>query len=112
MQTVAETPTFTRQADKLFSQDEKRKLIDFLADNPLAGERIPGTGGVRKLRFRSSGRGKSGGARIVYYYLDKMSPIYALLVYAKAMRTDMTPEQRKGVAALAAELKAVRRGSE
>ena len=49
MQTVAETPTFSRQADKLFSEDEKRELIDFLAEHPLAGDEIPGTGGVRKL---------------------------------------------------------------
>ena len=42
MQTVAETPTFSRQADKLFSEDEKRELIDFLAENPLAGDEIPG----------------------------------------------------------------------
>ena len=42
MQTVAETPTFTRQADKLFSEGERRELIDYLADNPLAGDEIPG----------------------------------------------------------------------
>ena len=51
MQTVAETPTFSRQADKLFNEDERRELIDFLARNPLAGDEIPGTGSVRKLRF-------------------------------------------------------------
>ena len=51
MQTVAETPTFTRQADKLFSEDERRELIDYLADNPMAVDQMPGTGGVRKLRF-------------------------------------------------------------
>ena len=50
MQTVVETPTFMRQADKLFSEDERRELIDFLAKNPLAGDKIQGTGGVRKLR--------------------------------------------------------------
>jgi len=71
MQTVAETPTFTRQAEKLFSEEEKRDLIDFLAENPLARDEIPGTGGVRKLRFATSGRGKRGGARIIYYYLDE-----------------------------------------
>ncbi len=43
MQTVAETPLFTRQADKLFSEEEKRDLIDYLAENPLAGDEIPGT---------------------------------------------------------------------
>ena len=46
VQTVAETPTFSRQADRLFSENEKRELIDFLAENPLAGDKIPGTGGV------------------------------------------------------------------
>ena len=70
MQTVAETPTFSRQADKLFREKEKRELIDHLARNPLAGDEIPGTGGVRKLRYAMAGRGKRGGARIVYYYLD------------------------------------------
>ena len=67
MQTVAETPTFSRQAEKLFSEDEKHELINFLAENPLAGDEIPGTGGVRKLRFAASGRGKRGGARVIYY---------------------------------------------
>lgn len=47
MQTVAETPIFTRQAGKLFSEDEKRLLIEFLALYPFAGDEIPGTGGVR-----------------------------------------------------------------
>ena len=61
MQTVAETPTFTRQADKLFSEDGRRELIDILAENPAAGDLIPGTGGVRKLRFAIFGRGKRGG---------------------------------------------------
>ena len=61
MQTVAETPTFTRQADKFLSEDDRRELIDHLAGNPLAGDEIRGTGGVRKLRFATLGRGKRGG---------------------------------------------------
>lgn len=52
------------------SEDDKRELIDFLAEDPMAGDLIPGTGGVRKLRFATSGRGKRGGARVIYYYLD------------------------------------------
>ena len=56
------------------NDDEKRELIDFLAENPLAGDEIPGTGGVRKVRFAASGRGKRGGARIIYYYLDDTVP--------------------------------------
>ena len=61
MQTVAEALIFSRQTEKLFSEDEKRELIDFLSENPLAGDEIPGTGGVRKVRFAASGRGERGG---------------------------------------------------
>lgn len=109
MQTVAETPTFTRQAEKLFNEDEKRELIDFLVENPLAGDEIPGTGGVRKVRFAASGRGKRGGARIIYYYLDETMPLYALLAYAKNAKTDMTQDEKRAVSALASALKAARR---
>lgn len=62
MRTVVETPTFSRQADKLFSEDDKRELIDLLAASPMAGVEIPVTGGVRKLRFAAAGHGKRGGA--------------------------------------------------
>jgi mRNA-degrading endonuclease RelE of RelBE toxin-antitoxin system len=99
MQPVAETPIFTRQADKLFDEDEKRELIDFLAANPLAGDEIPGTGGVRKVRFAASGRGKRGGARVIYYYLDGTMPLYALLAYAKNAKDDMSPDEKRTVAA-------------
>ena len=106
MQTVAETPTFSRQADKLLNEEEKLELIDSLAENPLAGDRIPGTGGVRKLRFRSSGRGKRGGLRVIYYFLDRTMPIYALLIFAKTAKTDMTQEEKRMASALAKALKA------
>jgi mRNA-degrading endonuclease RelE of RelBE toxin-antitoxin system len=109
MQAVAETPTFTRQVEKLFSEEEKQELIDFLAENPLAGDEIPGTGGVRKLRFAASGRGKRGGARIIYYYLDETIPLYALLAYAKNDKTDMTPDEKRIVSTLASALKAAAR---
>ena len=112
VQTVAETPTFTRQASKLFSADEKQKLIDLLATDPLAGDVMPDTGGVRKLRFRTAESGKRGGGRVVYYYLDERTPVYALLAYAKSAKTDLTPDERKTVAELAAAIKASRRRSE
>ena len=106
MQTVAETPTFVRQADKLFSEDEKCELVDFLAENPLAGNQIPGTGGVRNLRFTASGQGKRSGARVIYYYGGVSVPIYLLLAYAKSVRADLTPLERRTVATLAAAIKA------
>ena len=107
MQTVAETPTFTRQADKLFNEEERQELIDYLADNPLAGDEIPGTGGVRKLRFAARGLGKRGGARVVYFYGGETIPLYALLAYAKSARTDMNPTERRIVAAIAAAIRKV-----
>ena len=109
MQTVAETPTFSRQADKLFSEDEKQELIDFLARNPLVGDEIPGTGGVRKLRFAASGRGWRAGARVIYYYLDETMPVYALLAYAKTAKTNLTQDERRTVSKIAAALKAARK---
>ncbi|WP_210332566.1 addiction module toxin RelE [Methylosinus sp. H3A] len=68
MQTAAETPTFTRQAEELFDADEKAELISFLAENPFASSVIPNTGGVRKVRFTAPGRGKRGGAWVVYFF--------------------------------------------
>lgn len=109
MQAVAETPIFVRQTEKLFSPEQKRELIDFLAEFPLAGDEIPGTGGVRKLRFAATGRGKRGGARIIYYYIDETMPLYALLAYAKNDQTDLSPDEKRVVSALAAALKASRK---
>jgi mRNA-degrading endonuclease RelE of RelBE toxin-antitoxin system len=109
MRTVVETPSFVRQCAKIFSEGEKKDVIDFLALNPLAGDEIPGTGGVRKLRFASSGRGKSGGARVIYYYLDDEFPIYALLAYAKNSQDNLSPEQSRDVSAFVDMLKASRR---
>lgn len=109
MQTIAEAPIFSRQTEKLFSEDEKRELIDFLAENPLAGDEIPGTGGVRKVRFAASGRGKRGGARVIYYYLDDTMPLYALLAYAKNAKDDMTPDEKRAVSAIVTALKATRK---
>ncbi len=109
MQTVAETPTFTRQANSLFSEIEKSKLIEHLANNPLTGDEIPGTGGVRKLRFATAGRGKRGGARVVYFYSGENMPLYALLVYAKSAKTDLTPAERRAVAGIVATIKSAAR---
>ena len=105
MQTVAETPTFSRQADKLFSEDERRELIDYLAEHPLAGDEIPGTGGVRKMRFGVFGRGKRGGVRVIYFFGGGRMPIYTLLAYSKADKTDLSPGERRAVAKLADSIK-------
>ena len=104
-QTVAETPTFTKQADKIFSNEAKRDVIDFLAANSKAGDIIPGTGGVRKVRVPTSGRGKRGGARVVHFYYDESTPLFALAVYAKSQKADMTTDEKRKVTALVQILK-------
>jgi len=70
---------------------------------------IPGTGGVRKLRFAATGKGKRGGARVIYYYLDGSLPLYALLAYPKNAKSDMTPDEKRAVTALVTALKTARR---
>ena len=109
MLNVAELPLFTKQAEALFGESEKAELIVFLSWNPLAGDIIPGTGGVRKLRIAASGRGKRGGARVIYYYLDDHTPLYALLAYPKNAKTDLTGDEKRTAAQLVEAIKAARR---
>jgi hypothetical protein len=103
--TVAETPLFVRQADDVWDNDERTAFVNFIASNPEAGDVIPDTGGVRKVRWSRSGAGKRGGVRVIYYYHDASLPLYLLLVYAKARREDLTPDEKRMARKLAAILK-------
>jgi hypothetical protein len=109
MQTVAETPNFIRREQALLNEDEHAALITFLAAHPLAGDLIVGTGGVRKVRFGAKGRGKSGGVRVIYYFCDEGMPLYALLIYGKNERADLTAAERRSAADFAAAIKASRK---
>ena|SRR5688572_15890303 len=109
LHTVVETPTFVRRTEKLLSSEEREALILWLAQYPEAGDPIVGTGGVRKLRFAAKGKGKSGGVRVIYYFHDRDMPIYALVLYGKGERADLTSDERKAVAAFAAAIKATRK---
>jgi hypothetical protein len=103
--TVAETAVFMRQAGALWSDDERFEFVDFIARNPEAGDLIPGSGGVRKVRWGRQGSGKRGGVRIIYFYHDPGMPLYLLMIYAKARRDDLSPDARRTVQALVARLK-------
>jgi mRNA-degrading endonuclease RelE of RelBE toxin-antitoxin system len=106
---VIETPLFTRRAAALLSEDDRADLISTLAADPQAGDLVPGLGGIRKLRFAPAGRGKSGGFRVIYYVATETMPIYALLIYGKNEQSNPTPDQRKAMLRLVAELKAALR---
>ncbi|OUI86179.1 translation repressor RelE/RelB/StbE [Acetobacter sp. DmW_043] len=105
MHSVIETPIFTKRADALLSREERAELIRLLAENPRQGDIIPGTGGVRKLRFAGSGRGKRGGVRVIWYVASDRFPVYALLIYGKNEQDDLTPDQKKAMTSMAERIK-------
>jgi len=86
---VVETPEFLSATRKLMTDEERALLVDYLAYNPTSGDLIAGTGGVRKLRWVLEGRGKRGGARVVYFHHDAGMPLFALTAYAKNERADL-----------------------
>jgi mRNA-degrading endonuclease RelE of RelBE toxin-antitoxin system len=102
---VVETSAFSRLADALLSLEDRGTLINMLARDAMEGDLMPGLGGVRKLRFAPSGRGKRGGFRVIYYVYNEGQPILALLIYGKNEQHDLSPAQRKVVADLAALMK-------
>ncbi len=80
MITVAETSEFIKEAGKLLNDEERQRLVSFLAENPLSGVIIEGTGGIRKLRWARQGMGKSSGVRAIYYYYNERMPLYLLTI--------------------------------
>lgn len=109
MQTVIELNAFKKKAEKLFKTDELTDLINFIAVNPFSGDEIPGTGGVRKLRFAAKGKGKRSGSRVVYFVFDEVEPIYLLACYGKSEKGDLSPDEKKAVTAFAIAAKAIAR---
>ena len=106
MLTIVETSIFARRAEKLLTVEEYDDLILYLALHPESGDVVPGTGGVRKVRFAAKGWGKSGGVRAIYYFLDADNPLYALLLFGKNEQSDLAPKQKKEAAAFVARIKA------
>ena len=94
MQTLVPTGTFEEKARKLLGKAGFDDLLEFLAKRPKAGRIIEGTGGLRKVRFARPGKGKSGGARVIYYYHNDTKPILLLLIYAKADQDNLTDAQK------------------
>lgn len=87
---LIETPVFTRQVLAALSAEEYRALQLHLVGRPDAGVLIPGSGGLRKLRWRLPGRGKRGGARVIYYWQSAAGQLYLLFLYPKGVRSDLS----------------------
>jgi hypothetical protein len=89
---------------KLMNDKERALLVEYLAYNPTAGDLIPGTGGVRKLRWGLEGRGKRGGARVIYFHHSAGMPLFALTAFAKNERADLSQQDLKDIRQLTASL--------
>jgi len=80
-----ETRLFTRLVQQYLTEDEYAGLQAFLSDHPESGDVIPGSGGVRRLRWRAPGRGKRGGYRVIYFARPARGVVYMLTMYPKGV---------------------------
>ena len=94
MQTLVPIGTFEDRAHKLLGKAGFNDMLDFLARRPKAGRIIKGAGGLRKVRIARPGKGKSSGARVIYYYHNEGKPLLLLLIYGKATRDNLTGAQK------------------
>jgi hypothetical protein len=90
-----ETTRFTRQICELVTDASYAKLQTWVASNPRVGDLMPGSGGLRKLRWKRAGGGKRGGIRIIYFWCVSDDVILMLLAFAKSEQEDLTREQLK-----------------
>ena len=90
-----ETPVFTAEVLRLLDDEQYRALQLALLLRPEQGAVIKGSGGLRKVRWSSAGRGKRGGIRVIYYLDKPRETIYMLLAYPKSRQDDLTPAQLK-----------------
>ena len=100
-----EASTFTKRLVRLVDDESYRELQNELAENPEKGKLIQRTGGLRKVRMAARGKGKSGGARVIYLYLAMHGVIYMVYVYDKGEAEDLTPAQKQELKAIAEAIK-------
>jgi hypothetical protein len=90
MHTVVETPRFAADASRLFTDDEREKIIELVAIDPYCGVVVPGGESIRKVRISFGGRGKRGGARVMYIFGGNDVPVFLLAAFAKNEKDDLS----------------------
>ena len=90
-----ESPAFTEDVKRLLTDESYAGLQLYLAQYPFTGDLIKGTGGLRKVRWASGGKGKSGGVRVIYFYALADAQIRMILIYKKGVKDDLTPKEKK-----------------
>ena len=103
--TVLQLPKFKAEATELIGTDGIEELAVYLIDHPDAGNVVPGAGGVRKLRWAAKGKGKRGGARVIYLYVVIAARIFLIRCYPKNVKADLTADEKKQIKQIAAHLK-------
>lgn len=98
--TVVELSEFRRRAKGRLSEQEQFDCIGMIAADPECGEVMSGTGGVRKVRLATRGRGKSGSTRIVYYYRNRSIPAFLITVFAKNEKDNLSKAERNALSKL------------
>ena len=94
-QTVAEMASYIKSANAVWDEETQVEFKNYISLNPEAGDIIPGTGGIRKIRWQSSGHGKRGGSRVIYYVYNEDYPIYLLYVYPKNVQVNLSEKEKK-----------------
>lgn len=89
-----ETDIFTEDVQKLLNDDEYGRFQVFLAQHPDYGDLIPETGGLRKIRWVTQGKGKRGGVRVIYFYHSNNNEVRLLLIYRKGVKDDLTAQEK------------------
>jgi mRNA-degrading endonuclease RelE of RelBE toxin-antitoxin system len=89
-----ESPIFTEELKRLLADDDYAALQEYLSLRPEAGDLIKDSGGLRKVRWKTQGRGKRGGVRVIYYYVFARAQIRMLMIYRKGLKDDLSPKER------------------
>jgi len=100
---LIETAIFSKQVQEAWSDEEYRAFQLHLVLAPNTGALILGSGGLRKIRWRMRGRGKRGGARVIYYWKSGAGQIFLLFLYPKNVRSDLSPSELRSLRRLIAD---------
>jgi len=102
--TIVELPEFIKRVSKILTKEEKDELLYYLSSNPKSGTLMQGTGGIRKLRWTSKGKGKSGGSRIIYFFYNENIPLFLLTIFSKNEKVNLSKAERNELAKTVKEL--------
>ena len=102
--TIVELPEYIKRVEKLLDENERDDLLYYLSNNPKAGTLIRGSGGIRKLRWASKGKGKSGGVRVIYLSYNETVPLFLLTIFGKNEKANLSKAETNELAKLVKEL--------